>query len=199
MTSLKSQTVQLIESVFILLVISRLNLSSILSPNLSANNDNQSIFTLFFVQALTAALNQGFTLPSFSSPQHQLSLAFYLSTSSILLLLFSLASNPLQFSLFKLSSSFFFILGSILIFQDKVRSTSHPNTFSLSENHIVKFVKTCYMSEDSCRIGAFFLINLTFMYVEILYGHLTNSLGLISDAAHMGFDCSALLVGLIAA
>lgn len=37
-----------------------------------------------------------------------------------------------------------------------------------------------------------------FMFVEIIYGYLTNSLGLISDAAHMAFDCIALLIGLIA-
>jgi len=37
------------------------------------------------------------------------------------------------------------------------------------------------------------------MFVEVLYGYLTNSLGLISDAVHMAFDCLALLVGLIAA
>jgi zinc transporter 5/7 len=36
------------------------------------------------------------------------------------------------------------------------------------------------------------------MFVEIIYGYLTNSLGLISDAAHMCFDCTALLIGLIA-
>lgn len=36
------------------------------------------------------------------------------------------------------------------------------------------------------------------MFVEIIYGYLTNSLGLISDAAHMAFDCTALLIGLIA-
>lgn len=45
----------------------------------------------------------------------------------------------------------------------------------------------------------FFTANLAFMFVEIIYGYLTNSLGLISDAVHMAFDCLALLVGLIAA
>ena len=36
------------------------------------------------------------------------------------------------------------------------------------------------------------------MFVEIIYGYITNSLGLISDAAHMCFDCTALLIGLVA-
>ncbi len=41
-------------------------------------------------------------------------------------------------------------------------------------------------------------MNMMFMCVEVIYGYLTNSLGLISDAAHMAFDCIALLIGLIA-
>ena len=39
---------------------------------------------------------------------------------------------------------------------------------------------------------------MAFMFVEIMWGYFTNSLGLISDAAHMCFDCTALLIGLIA-
>ena len=39
---------------------------------------------------------------------------------------------------------------------------------------------------------------MVFFFVELLYGYLSNSLGLISDAFHMLFDCMALLVGLIA-
>ncbi|KAJ2134066.1 putative zinc transporter msc2, partial [Coemansia sp. RSA 637] len=37
------------------------------------------------------------------------------------------------------------------------------------------------------------------MVVQIVYGYTTNSLGLISDAIHMLFDCMALAIGLIAA
>ncbi len=36
------------------------------------------------------------------------------------------------------------------------------------------------------------------MFVELVYGILTNSLGLISDSAHMFFDCSALVLSLLA-
>ena len=36
------------------------------------------------------------------------------------------------------------------------------------------------------------------MFVEFAYGVWNNSLGLISDACHMLFDCVALLIGLIA-
>ena len=43
------------------------------------------------------------------------------------------------------------------------------------------------------------IIYLAFMMVEFSYGIWTNSLGLISDAFHMLFDCTALMVGLYAA
>ncbi len=36
------------------------------------------------------------------------------------------------------------------------------------------------------------------MFVELAYGVITNSLGLISDSAHMFFDCSALVLSLLA-
>jgi zinc transporter 5/7 len=36
------------------------------------------------------------------------------------------------------------------------------------------------------------------MFVEFIYGYLSNCLGLITDSFHMLFDCTALLIGLIA-
>ena len=50
----------------------------------------------------------------------------------------------------------------------------------------------------SLRIFSFLCINFTFMFVELLYGYFSNSLGLISDAGHMLFDCTALAIGLYA-
>ena len=41
-------------------------------------------------------------------------------------------------------------------------------------------------------------MNLGFMFVELTYGIWSNSLGLISDACHMLFDCVALAIGLLA-
>ncbi|XP_063239131.1 proton-coupled zinc antiporter SLC30A5-like [Bacillus rossius redtenbacheri] len=49
------------------------------------------------------------------------------------------------------------------------------------------------------RIFYFLCLNLSFTLVEFAYGLWTNSLGLISDAFHMLFDCSALVLGLLAA
>ncbi|KAK6019783.1 cation diffusion facilitator family transporter [Ostertagia ostertagi] len=54
-------------------------------------------------------------------------------------------------------------------------------------------------NSDSRRIFWFLCVNLSFCGVEFLYGFWTNSLGLISDGFHMLFDCSALVMGLIAA
>ncbi|RKP33345.1 cation efflux protein, partial [Dimargaris cristalligena] len=51
---------------------------------------------------------------------------------------------------------------------------------------------------DSRQIFGFMLLNLTYMGVQLVYGMWTNSLGLISDAIHMLFDCVALAIGLIA-
>ena len=52
---------------------------------------------------------------------------------------------------------------------------------------------------DSRRIFYFLCVNLAFTFVELIYGAMTNSLGLISDGFHMLFDCSALVMGLYAA
>eukprot|EP00056_Hartaetosiga_gracilis_P002259 m.52020 g.52020 ORF g.52020 m.52020 type:complete len:359 (+) comp10980_c0_seq3:168-1244(+) len=58
--------------------------------------------------------------------------------------------------------------------------------------------RSVWASPESRNIFLFLLINLTFAFVELFYGVLSNSLGLISDGIHMLFDCTALLVGLIA-
>jgi len=53
--------------------------------------------------------------------------------------------------------------------------------------------------DESRSIATFLAINLSFMFVEFVYGVWSNSLGLISDAFHMAFDCVALAIGLAAA
>ncbi|XP_030062752.1 zinc transporter 7 [Microcaecilia unicolor] len=54
--------------------------------------------------------------------------------------------------------------------------------------------------KDSTSRNLFFFLclNLSFAFVELVYGILSNSLGLISDSFHMFFDCTALLAGLVA-
>ena len=48
------------------------------------------------------------------------------------------------------------------------------------------------------KIAVFLLLSTAFMVVEFVYGFHSNSLGLISDACHMLFDCAALAIGLYA-
>ncbi len=57
-------------------------------------------------------------------------------------------------------------------------------------------VREIWNDRESRRIFFFLSINLMFMFVEMVYGFLTNSLGLIADAFHMMFDCTALAIGL---
>lgn len=59
-------------------------------------------------------------------------------------------------------------------------------------------VRLILADSDSRNLFFFLVLNLTFGFVELGYGILTNSLGLISDAFHMFFDCSGLVVGLAA-
>ena len=63
-----------------------------------------------------------------------------------------------------------------------------------------------FCRRDICYVGAIFELDafavvegddLTFAFVELFYGIITNSLGLISDACHMFFDCTGLLFGLV--
>ncbi|GAQ90907.1 Cation efflux family protein [Klebsormidium nitens] len=55
-----------------------------------------------------------------------------------------------------------------------------------------------WADQKSRKIASFLLINTIFMVVEFVYGFFSNSLGLISDACHMLFDCAALAIGLYA-
>lgn len=60
------------------------------------------------------------------------------------------------------------------------------------------YLKNILANPESRKIFYFLLLNLAYMFVQVLYGIWTNSLGLISDAIHMGFDCMAIGVGLVA-
>eukprot|EP01120_Amphizonella_sp_Union-15-10_P013379 TRINITY_DN6196_c0_g1_i2.p1 TRINITY_DN6196_c0_g1~~TRINITY_DN6196_c0_g1_i2.p1 ORF type:complete len:689 (-),score=110.12 TRINITY_DN6196_c0_g1_i2:52-2118(-) len=75
-------------------------------------------------------------------------------------------------------------------------SISTDNLFALSS--LKGVVAQILSDKNSRKIFGYLAINLTFMFVELLYGFWTNSLGLISDAFHMLFDCTALAIGLYA-
>lgn len=55
-----------------------------------------------------------------------------------------------------------------------------------------------FSDRNSRNLLLFLLLNLSFAFVELMYGIWTNSLGLISDSFHMFFDCTGLLAGLAA-
>ncbi|CAM0955130.1 unnamed protein product [Alopecurus aequalis] len=59
-------------------------------------------------------------------------------------------------------------------------------------------VRHILSERKSRKIAAFLLINTVYMFVEFASGFMSNSLGLLSDACHMLFDCAALAIGLYA-
>ncbi|MQL98355.1 hypothetical protein Taro_031057 [Colocasia esculenta] len=63
---------------------------------------------------------------------------------------------------------------------------------------VMKPVHHILSERKSRKIALFLLINTAYMVVEFVAGFVSNSLGLISDACHMLFDCAALAIGLYA-
>lgn len=63
---------------------------------------------------------------------------------------------------------------------------------------IMKPIRHILSERKSRKIALFLLINTIYMVVEFVAGFMSNSLGLISDACHMLFDCAALAIGLYA-
>jgi zinc transporter 5/7 len=61
-----------------------------------------------------------------------------------------------------------------------------------------RWMKTIFSEKATRNLFLFLVLNLSFAFVELFWGMLTNSLGLISDSFHMFFDCTALLAGLVA-
>ncbi|XP_060191450.1 uncharacterized protein LOC132621269 [Lycium barbarum] len=63
---------------------------------------------------------------------------------------------------------------------------------------VMKPLRHILGERKSRKIALFLLINTAYMVVEFAAGFMSNSLGLISDACHMLFDCAALAIGLYA-
>ncbi|KAL9647822.1 hypothetical protein ABK040_001313 [Willaertia magna] len=69
--------------------------------------------------------------------------------------------------------------------------------FSHSSSSLITFfLKPIFKDPATKSLFYFIIINLLFMIVELFFGFYNNSLGLISDSAHMFFDCAALIIGL---
>ncbi|XP_027102145.2 uncharacterized protein [Coffea arabica] len=81
----------------------------------------------------------------------------------------------------------------------------HPNYIELGVESsdsftmsIMKPIRHILSERKSRKIALFLLINAAYMVIEFVAGFMSNSLGLISDACHMLFDCAALVIGLYA-
>ncbi|XP_074320384.1 uncharacterized protein LOC141657144 [Silene latifolia] len=68
-------------------------------------------------------------------------------------------------------------------------------TFSVM---VMRPIRHVLSERKSRKIALFLMINTGYMVVEFVAGFMSNSLGLISDACHMLFDCAALAIGLYA-
>ncbi|KAL1966170.1 hypothetical protein VTN77DRAFT_4722 [Rasamsonia byssochlamydoides] len=71
--------------------------------------------------------------------------------------------------------------------------------FLLKRGESYPILYSILKEDDSRRIFYFMSLNFAFMLVQLCYGFITGSLGLLSDSIHMFFDCLALVVGLCAA
>lgn len=70
---------------------------------------------------------------------------------------------------------------------------SHP-----TKHRLWLIYKHIASDRNSRKIFQFLVLNFMFMFVEMFVGFYSNSMGLLSDAAHMLFDCVALAIGLYA-
>ncbi|KAE8720100.1 Metal tolerance protein 8 [Hibiscus syriacus] len=73
--------------------------------------------------------------------------------------------------------------------------TESSESFSMP---IMKPIQHVLSERKSRKIALFLLINAGYMVVEFVSSFMSNSLGLISDACHMLFDCAALPIGVYA-
>ena len=60
----------------------------------------------------------------------------------------------------------------------------------------MSFFEEIWSDANSKKIFLFLILNASFMGVELLYGYLSNSLGLIGDSFHMLCDSMALVISL---
>ncbi|KAF8399344.1 hypothetical protein HHK36_015209 [Tetracentron sinense] len=73
-----------------------------------------------------------------------------------------------------------------------------PDSSESFSSIIMKPIRHILSERKSRKIALFLFINTAYMVVEFVAGFMSNSLGLISDACHMLFDCAALAIGLYA-
>lgn len=77
--------------------------------------------------------------------------------------------------------------------------TSSTTTDESALATAARILRVLWAKDDSRKILLFLSVNVSYMFVELVVGIWTNSLGLIGDAGHMLFDNGALVIGLVAA
>ncbi|KAI0372784.1 cation efflux protein [Pilatotrama ljubarskyi] len=95
----------------------------------------------------------------------------------------------------------FTVFGMLLygMYPRVVEPSARAGSYYASANRLARaYLKDILSNPESRKIFYFLMLNMCYMLVQMLYGIWTNSLGLISDAIHMAFDCMAIGVGLIA-
>lgn len=60
------------------------------------------------------------------------------------------------------------------------------------------YIRIIWVDKDAKNLFMFIILSTTFTFVEILYGTMSNSLGLISEAFHTFFDNIAMVISLMA-
>ena len=53
------------------------------------------------------------------------------------------------------------------------------------------------MDRRTCRLSTMLCLTLMFFVVELIYGHVVNSLALISDSYHMLSDVVAIVIAMV--
>ncbi|KAG7771393.1 hypothetical protein KL931_001091 [Ogataea haglerorum] len=69
---------------------------------------------------------------------------------------------------------------------------SHPNSTFMS------LIFQLFTSKETKSIFNFLLLNVSFMFIQLLYSFRSKSLSLLSDSLHMLLDCTSLFLGLLA-
>ncbi|KAF7289536.1 J domain-containing protein [Mycena chlorophos] len=144
-------------------------------------------FTLLILSPITArSLNQlSFT------PQH-FALSYPTTAASAAIL------GSLAFSQFPTWTDFA-VAVLLYIGMQPERTDAFPAAPRTPTSRLIRsYLKTILSNPESRKIFYFLMLNMAYMLVQMLYGVWTNSLGLISDAIHMAFDCMAIGVGLFA-
>ncbi|ERN18356.1 hypothetical protein AMTR_s00055p00207180 [Amborella trichopoda] len=138
-----------------------------------------------------------FSLIVGDSLKHRNQFSITLLCTCILELLYSPA-----FSLFSFSLCAFLIViasGEFVFSQDSgYPDLGYGDASNASFSAIANPIRHILSERKSRKIALFLLINTAYMVVEFVAGFMSNSLGLISDACHMLFDCAALAIGLYA-